>query len=225
MPEIDLPTSPAQLAEVADQSFQVAKEKATELWDRTRIDEYVELFREKASSIVLIQLAVLAVEGGGLGFKGLNTFHAGTIAHEMLPFSLPIWLPDVRVLFSSDFLAPTTMWSLTSWVLPLLVSYFFNLTLRSNTNHKSTNKEYTVDPLTFNIVRAFLAYTAYYKSPTLVTAPDSVSLQPIGLNPWGPFSSETVQCVYDNVPGNFAGMQIGSTMGILYALYDAALKK
>ena len=36
--QVDIPASPAQLAEVADQSFQEIQTKAGELWDRTRID-------------------------------------------------------------------------------------------------------------------------------------------------------------------------------------------
>ena len=72
-----------------------------------------------------------------------------------------VHLPDLGLLLSNDFWAPATLWSLTSWFLPLLFSYFFNLTLRSNTHHKKTTKQYTADPLTFNIARALLAYNVY----------------------------------------------------------------
>lgn len=42
---------------------------------------------------------------------------------------------------------------------------------------------------------------------------------------WGPFSEYAVARVGNNVPGGYYGLQIGSLVGILVSLYDAALKK
>lgn len=226
--QVDIPASPAQLAEVADQSFQAAKTKASELWDKTRIEEAIAIVRESASSVVFIQLAVLLVEAAGLGWNSRDTFVDFDIpaaAAQRLPIQ-KVWLPDLRFLLTQNFWAPTTLWSLTSWVLPLLFSYFFNLTLRSNTRHKSSNKQYTVDPLTFNIARAILAYSAY-SIPVIdaALAGNPGEVVPAQKLSWGPFAEATVRTVRNNVPGQYNGLQIGSVIGILYSLYDAALKK
>ncbi|KAF2014293.1 hypothetical protein BU24DRAFT_212707 [Aaosphaeria arxii CBS 175.79] len=225
--QVDIPASPAQLAEVADQSFQAAKTKASELWDKTRIEEFVELARENASSVVFIQLAILTIEGIGLEWNTLKSIWAFDIpAVPALSLNTHnVYLPDLQLLLTSDFWAPATLWSLTSWVLPLLVSYFFNLTLRSNTRHKSSTRQYTIDPLTFNIVRAVLAYSAYHiptTNPGVVGNPGPVAGSTPG---WGPFAEGTVRTVRENVPGEYAGLQIASFIGVLLSIYDAALKK
>ncbi|KAF2279309.1 uncharacterized protein EI97DRAFT_412221 [Westerdykella ornata] len=221
-PQIDLPASPAQITELADQSFQAAKTKASELWERTRIEEAIEIVRENASSVVFIQLAVLAIEALGMEWNTLNTTPVATPAIAALNVpSKTIDVPDLSLLLTTQFWGPATLWSLTSWVLPLLFSYFFNLTLRSNTRQKSPNKEYRVDPLSFNIARALLAYNAY-GLPVVGPQPGSIQATKPG---WGPFSEATVHTVRDNVPGRYYGLQIGSIIGILYSLYDAALRK
>jgi hypothetical protein len=104
--------------------------------------------------------------------------------------------------------------------------YFFNLTLRSNTHHRSSNRQSRIDPFTFNIAKAILAYSAYY----IPTTPDAQLAGQAGLNvpldiSWGPFAAETVSKVRDNVPAKYNGLQIGALVGLLVSLYDAALKK
>ncbi|KAF2678731.1 hypothetical protein K458DRAFT_446204 [Lentithecium fluviatile CBS 122367] len=225
--EVDLPASPSQLADIADQSFQVAKTKATEIWDKTRIDEAREWLRENVSSVAAIQTWILVIEAVGLQYQTLETGYTA----EIKPFgsfghSREVRIPDLSKLLTSDWWAPATLWSLTNWVLPLVVSYFFNLTLRSNTKHKSSSRQYKADPLTFNIIKALLAYSAY-QIPT--TADAALAGQPnvyLDRKPgWGPFSEGSVSTVRANVPGGYYGIQIGALVGVLVSLYDAALKK
>jgi hypothetical protein len=209
--QVDFPASPAQLAEVADQQFQVAKAKASELWNRSHIDYFKELVRENASSVAAIQTLVLLIEAIGLQYNTLPT-------RPVQP-AVSMWdwlLSRFETLLTSKWWAPATMWSLTSVVLPFICAYFFNLTLRSNTNRKSLDRQYPADPLTFNILKAILAY--------------SLENQSIGLaeklgKTWGPFSSSTIDVVRDNVPGGYHGLQIGAIVGVLVSLYDATLKK
>lgn len=225
--EVDIPASPAQLAEVADQSLQVIKAKTTDLWNQTNIDYFKELIRENASSVATIQTLILLLEAGGLQWNTLQT--TPTVA---LPDSLSTWsnsqylfIPNFMALLTSDWWAPATLWSLTSCVLPLIFSYFFNLTLRTNTNRKSSDRQYPADPLTFNILKAILAYSAYRiptADPGLAGVPGSVQLHDLS---WGPFSAESVGIVRNNVPGGYHGLQIGAFVGMLVSLYDAALKK
>lgn len=225
--EIDFPASPAQLAEVADQSFQVVKQKTTELWDRTRIDYFKEAVRENASSVATIQTLILLLEAAGLQLNTLQTMPTFRVGNTISNWTNSefLFVPDFLALLTSDWWAPATLWSLTSWVLPLVFSYFFNLTLRSNTNRRTTDRQYPADPLTFNILKAILAYSAY-RIPTapasMAGEPGSVQLHNLG---WGPFSEQTVGVVRNNVPGKYNGLQIGAVVGILVSLYDAALKK
>ncbi|CAI6230192.1 unnamed protein product [Periconia digitata] len=225
--ELPLPPSPAQIADVADQSFQVAKTKATELWDKTRLDELKEFIRENASSVSAIQTLILLIEAVGLQYNTLGTWYAlhspavGTTVH-----SHEIRLPDVWLLLTSNWWGPATLWSVTSWALPLVFSYFFNLTLRSNTHHRSSARQSSVDPLTFNIVKAILSYSAYHISTQVDAAlagqPNVVVAQTPG---WGPFHESSVNVVRNNIPGGYYGLQIGALVGVLVSIYDAALKK
>jgi hypothetical protein len=203
------------------------KAKTTDLWNRTHIDYFREIIRENASSVATIQTIILMFEATGLQWNTLQT--TPTVS---LPNSLTTWtnsqylfVPDFLALLTSDWWAPATLWSLTSWVLPLVFSYFFNLTLRSNTNRKSTERQYPADPLTFNILKAILAYGAYRiptADPAMLGTPGSIQLHNLG---WGPFSATTVDVVRNNVPGGYHGLQIGAVVGVLVSLYDAALKK
>ncbi|KAF1954366.1 hypothetical protein CC80DRAFT_550392 [Byssothecium circinans] len=215
----DLPASPSQLADVADQSFQVVKERATELWDRSQIDEWKEYIRENASSVAAVQTLILLIEAVGLQYNTLETFHAfDSLSNAGLSLhSHEVHLPNLWRLAEAGWWAPATLWSLTSWVLPLVVSYFFNLTLRTNTRHKSSNRQSTVDPLTFNIVKAILVYSARSTVLSAVVSGQKTH--------WGPFAADTVSKVQDNVPGQYYGLQIGAIVGVLVSLYDAALKK
>ncbi|KAH6629652.1 hypothetical protein C7974DRAFT_454494 [Boeremia exigua] len=220
--EIDLPASPSQLAEVADQSFQAAKTKASELWEKTRVDEIKEAIRENVSSVAAIQTLILLIEAAGLQFNTLQTTPAFAIDADNSHY---LHIPDFWTLLTSEWWAPATMWSLTSWVLPFVLSYFFNLTLRSNTNHKSSYRQYPADPLVFNIVKAILAYSAYRLPLIDASLVGEAGLaKTISLN-WGPFSEQTVGVVRNNVPGGYQGLQIGAVVGVLVSLYDAALKK
>ncbi|KAF2849492.1 hypothetical protein T440DRAFT_469252 [Plenodomus tracheiphilus IPT5] len=229
--EVDIPASPSQLAAVADQSIQTIQTKATELWERSRIDEWKELIRENASSVATIQTLLLLIEAVGLQWNTLETTNVVKLSESATRATGYSFLavPEFTKLLSAEFWGPAILWSLTSWVLPLVFSYFFNLTLRTNTNRKSSERQNTTDPLVFHLVKAILSYSAYqYLQPTDVTAipvgemrvhtvPESYG--------WGPFSTSSVDTVRNNVPGGYYGLQIGAAVGILVSLYDAALKK
>ncbi|KAJ4376873.1 hypothetical protein N0V86_006309 [Didymella sp. IMI 355093] len=221
--EVDLPASPAQVAELAEQQFQAVKAKTSEWWESTRIDEFKELIRENVSSVAAIQTLILLIEAAGLQFNTLQTTPAFAIDAASSHY---LHIPDFWTLLTSEWWAPATLWSLTSWMLPFVFSYFFNLTLRSNTNHKSSYRQYPADPLVFNIVKAVLAYSAY-RIPITDAAVMNVDtgIAKVFDPSWGPFSGQTVGVVRDNVPGRYNGLQIGAVVGILVSLYDAALKK
>ncbi|KAF2200690.1 hypothetical protein GQ43DRAFT_373235 [Delitschia confertaspora ATCC 74209] len=216
LPKVDLPASPAQVADLADQSFQAAKEKAEELWKRTYIEETIEIIRERASSVTAVECFVLLIEAAGLQWNTLKVEHAFNTPALFGLNTHHVRLPDYTKLLTSDFWAPATLWSLTSLFIPLLFSYFFNLTLRSNTKHKSSRGTYAADPLIFNITKAILQYSVYAAAQDLTAI----------LHPsWGPFSWSTRANIARHAPGGYHGLQIGAAIGILVSIYDAALKK
>jgi hypothetical protein len=183
--------------------------------------------RENASSVATIQTLILFIEAAGLQWNTVqpmtSNFLGESVSNRMDGYG--VFLPDLATLLTSEWWAPATLWSLTSLVLPFVFSYFFNLTLRSNTNRKSSDRQYPADPFTFNIIKAILAYNAYHiptANPALAGQPGIVQTHDLR---WGPFSSSTVGVVRDNVPGGYYGLQIGAVVGILVSLYDAALKK
>jgi len=229
--EVDIPASPSQLAEVADQSIQTMQTKASQLWERSRIDEWKELLRENASSVATIQMLILVIEAVGLQWNTLETTNVVQLSEAAVRTTGYSFLaiPEFTKLLTAEFWAPATLWSLTSWVLPLVFSYFINLTLRANTNRKSAERQYTTDPFVFHLAKSILSYSAYrYLQPTDVTA-IPVGQMRIPTVPesygWGPFSASSVGTVRNNVPGGYYGLQIGAAVGILVSLYDAALKK
>lgn len=223
---VDLPASPAQLAEVADQSFQAAKGKLGELWERTRIEEAIEIIRENASSVAVIQLVLLFIEGAGLEWNTRSTIKGFTVGKipGLTNSETDVYVPNLALLLSSDFWAPATLWSLTSWVIPLVASYFVNLTLRTNTRHRSSRGQHTIDPLTFSIVKAILAY-ATYSTRVIELVNGKASVVTCDNPDFGPFSKSTVNTVCTNTPASYPGLLITAGVGILVSLYDAALKK
>jgi hypothetical protein len=224
--QVDIPASPAQLAEVADQSIQAVQTKATELWQRTRIDQVKETIRENVSSVAAIQTLILLIEATGLQWNTLQMTPAIPVPEAAAQYTSNAFVsvPDGWTLLTSDWWAPATLWSLTSWVLPLIVSYFVNLTLRSNTNRKSADRQYPADPLTFNIVKALLAYSAFRLPVIDASMVGQTGMVRANDLSWGPFAEQTVSVVRNNVPGGYHGLQIGAVVGILVSLYDAALK-
>lgn len=187
--------------------------------------------RENASSVATIQTLILLVEAVGLQWNTLQTTNVAQLSDSFTRTTGYGFLavPEFTKVLSSEFWAPATLWSLTSWVLPLVFSYFINLTILANTNRKSSDRQYPADPLIFNIAKAILVYSAYNygQPPATVAVPvGELRVQAVpGSNAWGPFSGTTVGTVRDNVPGGYNGLQIGAVVGALVSLYDAALKK
>lgn len=222
---IDLPASPAQVADVTEHIEESVRENASKLWAWTRIADVTEYLRENASSVMFIQSAIILSEYVGMQWKTypwtpLYTDPSTTTS----PFK-DAHHPDLTHWLTEAYWAPATLWSLTNWFLPLVLSYFINLTISTNTRHKSSRRQHTVDPLTFNIARALLIYSAYSLPVANVALAGEPGIKVERTPGWGPFSDATLTTVRNNVPGNYYGMQISSLIGVLYSLYDAILKK
>jgi hypothetical protein len=118
------------------------------------------------------------------------------------------------LLLTSSFWAPFTLWASTSLFIPLLVSYFFNLTLKpkplhATRAHTAPEPTYKFDPLVFNVVKALITYAVYAQ----------------GFRFGGFVENSTVERIGGAVTGGYEGILIGAGIGALASIYEAILKK
>jgi hypothetical protein len=123
---------------------------------------------------------------------------------------IAVYLPNLFQLLTADFWYPTLLWSATSIFIPLLVAYFYNLSIRDVKRHGSrvTIVRYRADPLTFNIAKALGALIVYNRGFT-----------------FGIVDPAYIVRVNEAMFGGHQGMLLGGYVGILAALYEAAQRK
>ena len=124
--------------------------------------------------------------------------------------SIPVSIPDFFLLLTSFFWSTTLLWLTTSVVVPAGFAYFYNLSTRTvkRGGYKTSVARYTADPLVFNVVKALLSYVVYERGYT-----------------FGLFDNMVSYRVEHAMFGGSKGMLIGSGVGILASLYEAAQTK
>lgn len=160
--------------------------------------------REALSTVIGIQALFTIFEAYGLTRAVLPWRYAFTVPGLKVVNPLRVTIPDLFVLLTSDYWGPTSLWATTSLLIPLAVGWFFNLTL-----HSSKRRSYAVDPLVYNIAKAITSWLVYSQ----------------GLRFWGLVSNATALRVEVAVPGGWFGIVIGSLVGVVASLYEAALRK
>jgi len=214
---IPLPPSPAAVTEYIDRNTSFITNQINAAIKKSRISEGAEGVREVLSSVVGVEAAVLLVEAYGLQRHTLPWTITVPVPEIKLlgtkPFS--IYGPNFFQLLGTPFWSVSLLWASTSLIIPLLFSYFFNLTLQSkayaaaakqSSVRKVTN---TFDPLTFNVAKGLLAWLVYAQ----------------GFRFWGLYDVDTIIAVNGSVPFGSQGMLIGAGIGVIASLYDAILKK
>ena len=127
----------------------------------------------------------------------------------------PVYLPDVFLLVTASFWSPFLTWILTSFVVPGLLGYFFNLSATSNPGPRTRAKaaaqaaEYNVDPLTFSIVKALLSFLVYGQGVTF----------------GGLLSETSIARLNGAVYGGYRGVLTGTAITAVLSVYDAVLRK
>lgn len=140
-----------------------------------------------------------------------------TIPHLALINSpdYPVHLPDLFVLLTSSFWSPVWTWFLTSFLVPVVTGYYFNLSASSSQGPRTRAKaaaqatEYNVDPLTFSIVKAVIAFVVYGQGATL----------------FGLISPTSIERLNGALYGGYKGVLSGTAISALVSIYDAVLKK
>ena len=212
---VPLPPSPAVVAEQIDRQTAKVRSSITKYWVESGIVEASDSLRDKLSSTVTIESLALVVELWGmqkdiLPIKSLALIPSSTMLGTP---EIPAKVPDLFVLLSSEFWTTFSLWLATSVLLPVMFSYFFNLTLKAKhggiRHAKNMQPAVQYDPLTFNISKALIAWLVY--------------AQGIRLGGW--VNAESVDKLETAIPGGHQGVLIGTGIGALTSMYEAVLKK
>ncbi len=207
-----LPPSPSVVANAIDRKTQVIRTSVARAYEESGIIETAQATRETLSTVHAVQVFVLAFELYNLRKEVLGDKYFFTIpANSYIKSSAhEVKLPDLFLLFTTSFWGPVLLWSATSLFIPLVASYFFNLTAKPSRSRSGTpHFTYNFDPLTFNIVKALLTFVIYGQDLTF----------------GGWVDLEYVARINSAIYGGYQGVLVGTAIGALVTLYDAALKK
>jgi hypothetical protein len=192
------------------------RERINDAWVRSGVQESSNWVRSKMSSVRAVETIVMAVEGAFL-MKDLIPIRYLTTIPAVPAINSPefaLRVPDLFMLVDGAFWAPFSLWLLTSYLLPLLFAYFFNISLQASGSpapetrkgHK-TRPEF--DPLSFNITKAVIAYVVYAHH----------------FNFMGLYSNFSIERVNVSVPFHWPGMLTTAAIGTVGTLYEAILRK
>jgi len=210
MPDLPLPTSPSEVADLVEHHATVIADEAQRYWYDLGLTPILENAREDLSTVAGVQLVTMALEAYYLQRVTLPWKFAFRLP-AVAPFThdkTAVTLPDLFALLSMSYWAPTLLWVLTSLALPSIVGWFFNFTINKKNRH-GKGHGYEIDPFVFNIVKMLVSYLVYH---------------PLGLR-LGFLSESTVAAVQISMPGGTTGMVISSAVGAAAALYEAVLRR
>ncbi|KAK5175145.1 uncharacterized protein LTR77_000282 [Saxophila tyrrhenica] len=212
----ELPASPADVADEVEYATRRMSANIDDLYTGSGIPEFVESVREMCSSVIGVQVSCLLLEGICLSRNLLPLTQVGpafTKSYELFGLSIPetrLMLPNLFQLVESDFWMPTLLWSATSIFIPLFFAYFYNLSVRDikRGGTKVSVARYRADPLTFNVVKALLAFVVYNNDHVFSF-----------IHP------KHVCMVNASMLGGYRAMLVGGYVGILATMYEAAQRK
>lgn len=203
------------MANAVDRSALAVRNRVTSLYQESGITEATHRTRESLSTVTSVLFLVAAFEAYNLRFEVLPDRYAFTIPAIGLlrTKDYPVLIPDLFLLLTSSFWAPTLTWVFTSTIIPTLFGYFFNLAAAHptgrNTRRSSQGPEHVVDPLMFSVAKAILAFVVYGQGVTF----------------GGWIDHDSIARINGAVYGGWKGIVAGSAVTGLFSIYDAVLKK
>lgn len=207
------PPSPAVVTDAIDQQTRRFSAGFNHALAATNAQGFLNDTREILSSVVGIETLVFLLEGFCLHRQLVPWRRAFDIPpiDALGTDNYPVHLPDFFILLTDVYWSTTLLWSVTSFWLPLLASWMFNLTMRPVMKNGVTTQKprWRCDPLTFNTTKALLAWLVYTQRVRFFSL----------------FADETVLAVMRSMPGGYSGVLISSFIGMLASLYDAAQRK
>jgi hypothetical protein len=181
-----------------------------DLWSVSGISENISHLRELCSSVVSVQLTFLLIEGFALQRRLIPWNFAFDVPATRLTNSYPVSLPDLFILLHGSYWSATIVWTMTSIIVPLTFAYFYNLTIREvkRGDVRVSVARYAADPLTYNVIKALTTWLVYGQGVS-----------------FGVISAEAVQTIDEAIWGGSNAVLIGSAIGALAALYEAAQRR
>ncbi|KAK4974707.1 hypothetical protein LTR28_010347, partial [Elasticomyces elasticus] len=182
------PISPAAVADAIEATESQLAASISSTWQRSRAHELLHRARAVLSTPAGVHLTFIALESIGLQrsiWPAHYAFSTPALPLLRLP-SLPVSLPNPFYLLTSHFWAPALLWAATSFLLPLLVAWFFNLSVRARQPRSSSSSgkrsdalplppilqqqqqqqqqqqpKHPLDPATFAIAKTLLTYLVF----------------------------------------------------------------
>ncbi|KAB5525757.1 hypothetical protein GE09DRAFT_480455 [Coniochaeta sp. 2T2.1] len=213
---IPLPATPAEVAEAVDRSTIAVRERVSSIYQDSGLGETTEKVQESLSNVYSILLAIQAFEVYFLRKEVLADRYAFTIPAIKLLHTgeYPVQIPDMFLILTASFWSPVLLYVATSVVIPAVFGYFFNLAAANHSRPgrgraRASQPDYTIDPLTFSIVKALVTFVVYNQGVTFGGLVDELSVARIN------------SALY----GGWKGVIAGSAITGVTAIYDAVLKK
>jgi len=199
-----LPPSPAIVTDLIETQTARFNAEVGELWANTRVMEIFQQIRVELSSMVGVHLVILLLE---------SYFLQSHVAqwNYLFTFNTPwgawaIHYPDVFVYLTGYWLKMLFTWQAMSFWIPLTISWFFNLTLKLKARNgvEYWRPRYRVDPLTFSLAKAVIAWLVFNHGCTCL----------------GLISEQTIDRILVSQPLGSQGVLVASYIGIVIALWD-----
>ncbi|RYO73975.1 hypothetical protein DL766_006228 [Monosporascus sp. MC13-8B] len=213
---IPLPATPADVANAVDRSAVAVRTRVASLYKESGITEVTHATRESLSTVTSVLFAMNAFEAYFLRPEILADRYAFTIpAISFLgTHDYPVFVPDVFLLLTVSFWSPALIWAFTSIVAPSIAGYFVNMTTSATHHGRVTRRatptpEYTIDPLTFSIVKAIISFVVYGQGVTF----------------GGWLDPQSIERINGAVYGGYKGILVDSAITGVFSVYDAILKK
>lgn len=217
--QIPLPPSPAVVTDAIDHQTRRLRTSISRAYEKTQIHEFADASRELLSSPLTITVLAVLLEAYGLRAQILpNKLLTEVPAIPYIKSSkTPINVPDLFLLLDSKFWAPFSLWTLTSFILPAIISFFINLPLKAHPSHSystrraalQANAQMQFDPFIFSLAKGLIAYLVYAEHFTL----------------GGLYQHFTIATVNESILGGYFAIILSSGLAAVVSLYDAVLKK
>lgn len=212
---LTLPATPADVAEVVDRSTLAVRNRVASIYKESGFAEATVATRESLSTVNTVLTIVSIFELWFLRPEVLPDRYAFTIpAISFLGTSdYSVMVSDLFLLMTTSFWSPAFIWALTSTILPTFAGYFLNLSAANRSDRRprtpQSQPDYTVDPLTFSVVKALLSFVVYGQKVTF----------------GGWLNPQSINRIDGAVYGGWKGMLVGTAITGLFSIYDAVLKK
>jgi len=216
--QIPIPPSPAVVTDAIDQQTRRIRSSISHVYERSQIHEFADATRDILSSPLTVSVLAILLEAYGLRAAILpNKLLAQVPAVPYIKSTkTPIMVPDLFLLLDSKFWSPFSLWALTSFILPAIISYFINLPLKAHPTHSYStrraalqhNASMQFDPFVFNLAKGLIAYVVYAQHFN-----------------FGVYQHFTIALINASLLGGYFSIVIAAGIGAAMSLYEAVLKK